>query len=84
MEKNAWERVSKKAKGEKVRDDPKLLRKTLKREQAQKKKSTREWKQRTTEVQDRMNRKQKRRDANVARYIQRKKDYRMGKPAKVS
>ena len=43
VEKRMWERLNKKASGEKLKDDPKLLKKTLKREKARKKKSAKEW-----------------------------------------
>lgn len=39
----AWEKAEKLARGEKVKDDPSLLRKTLKREQKKKEKSRAEW-----------------------------------------
>ena len=42
-EKEAWDKVFKKAQGEKVKDDPKLLAKTIKRNVIKKKKSENIW-----------------------------------------
>lgn len=39
----AWENMFKKAQGEKVKDDINKLKKTVKREQSQKKKSQKDW-----------------------------------------
>ena len=42
-EKEAWGKVFKKAQGEKVKDDPKLLKKTIKKKIISKKKSEKTW-----------------------------------------
>lgn len=42
-EKEMWSRALKQTAGEKVRDDEKLLKKALKRQQGEKRKSEREW-----------------------------------------
>ncbi len=42
-EKEAWSKVFRKAQGEKVKDDPKLLAKTIKRKTIKKKKSEKAW-----------------------------------------
>ncbi len=41
--KQSWQRAMKRADGEKVFDDPKLLKKSIKREDQKKRKSGREW-----------------------------------------
>lgn len=53
------------ASGEKVKDDPKLLKKTLKREQKQKEKSGREWVDRKHTVQKGIQDRQKKRQDNL-------------------
>ena len=45
-EQEQWEKALKKAQGEKIKDDPKLLRKTLKREKKKKEKSKKGWEER--------------------------------------
>lgn len=47
-----WDNAMKKASGEKIKDDPKLLKKTLKRQENKKKKSAKEWKHRLNENKD--------------------------------
>jgi len=42
-EKEVWSKVFKRAQGEKVKDDPKLLRKTIKKKIISKKKSEKAW-----------------------------------------
>ena len=42
-DRHAWSAAMKRASGEKVLDDPKLLKKTLKREEKRKQKSTDKW-----------------------------------------
>jgi len=46
--KMAWETMIKRASGEKVYDDPKKIKKTLKRQQSQKRKSKKDWKKRNS------------------------------------
>lgn len=70
VEKHAWDRLEKKAKGEKMRDDAKLLKKSLRKLQSKKKKSSKEWKERRKEESDHLTQKAQQREANLA---QRKK-----------
>lgn len=42
-EKEAWSKIFKKAQGEKVKDDPRLLKKTIKKKVISKKKSEKAW-----------------------------------------
>jgi hypothetical protein len=42
-EKESWSKAIKRAEGEKVKDDPKLLKKTIKKKNMKKKKSEKVW-----------------------------------------
>ncbi|KAF2747059.1 SURF6-domain-containing protein [Sporormia fimetaria CBS 119925] len=64
-EKDLWLAAKKRAQGEKVHDDPALLRKSVKRQEKQKAKSKQEWKDRLTGVQKGKVMKQKKREANL-------------------
>jgi hypothetical protein len=66
-EKDMWLHAKKRAHGEHVRDDTNLLKKTLKRQQGQKKKSEREWTERVEGVQKAQHARQKRRNDNLAK-----------------
>ncbi|KAK7204618.1 surfeit locus protein 6-domain-containing protein [Myxozyma melibiosi] len=65
-EKEKWKRAIKQAEGEKVRDDEVLLKKSLKKQFKQKKKSAREWKEREENVQKGILARQKKREENIA------------------
>ncbi|KAH8724487.1 surfeit locus protein 6-domain-containing protein [Phaeosphaeriaceae sp. PMI808] len=64
-EKDLWLAAKKRAQGEKVFDDVNLLKKTLKRQDKQKAKSTQEWKDRLTNVQEGKEKRQKKREDNL-------------------
>lgn len=64
-EKDAWLNARKRAHGERVRDDTSLLKKTLKRKEQQKKKSSREWNERLDGVKRSQDQRQKKREANL-------------------
>ncbi|OAL01266.1 SURF6-domain-containing protein [Phaeosphaeriaceae sp. SRC1lsM3a] len=64
-EKDLWLAAKKRAQGEKVFDDVNLLKKTLKRQDKQKSKSTQEWKERINNVQEGKEKKQKKREENL-------------------
>ncbi|CAM9015067.1 unnamed protein product [Wickerhamomyces anomalus] len=64
-EKDKWNTVIAQAEGEKLRNDEKLLRKALKRKDAQKRKSEFEWKERKETVENSISAKQKRREENL-------------------
>jgi hypothetical protein len=64
-EKDLWLTAKKRAQGEKVHDDPNLLKRTLKRQEKQKEKSKQEWKDRLTSVSTGKYMKQKKRDENL-------------------
>ncbi len=67
QEKDMWLNAKKRAHGEHVRDDTNLLKKTLKRQQGQKKKSEREWTERVEGVQKAQHARQKKRNENLAK-----------------
>jgi hypothetical protein len=67
------ENALKRAKGEKVKDDPKLLKKTLKKEMAKKKKSAKEWAKRKKDLKKEMAEKQQQRSENIRQHLEAKK-----------
>ena len=66
-EKDMWLNAKKHAHGERVRDDTSLLKKTLKRKEKQKAKSTKEWSERLEAIKKAQAMKQKRREENLAK-----------------
>jgi len=66
-QKDMWLNAKKRAHGEHVKDDTSLLKKALKRQQGQKKKSEREWNDRLEGVQKAQEAKQKKRTENLAK-----------------
>ncbi len=66
-EKDMWLNARKHAHGERVRDDTSLLKKTLKRKEKQKAKSTKEWSERLEGIKKAQSLKQKRREDNLAK-----------------
>ncbi|KAG0044442.1 surfeit locus protein [Gryganskiella cystojenkinii] len=64
-EKDTWKKALQLASGEKVKDDVKLLKKTIKREETFKKKSSKEWGERKSTVAKTKDQKQKRREDNL-------------------
>ena len=64
-EKHAWEASLKRARGEKVLDDPKLLRKSVKREEKKKQKSKEKWQERTKTVDEANKQKKTKRKENI-------------------
>lgn len=65
LQKDMWLNAKKKAHGERVRDDTNLLKKTLKRQDGEKKKSEREWRGRIEGVAKSQEVRQKKREANI-------------------
>ena len=63
--KDAWLNAKKRARGEKLRDDSSLLRKTVKRKEKAKKKSEKEWVERIEGVEEGMAMRQKKREGNL-------------------
>ncbi|KAI5790128.1 surfeit locus protein 6-domain-containing protein [Geopyxis carbonaria] len=77
-EKDKWAKALKQATGEKVRDDEKLLKKSLKRQEKTKKKSGREWKERIDTVAKAKHIKAKKREENIQARKDQKKDGKKG------
>jgi len=67
MENDKWHHALLAAKGEKVKDDPSLLRKTITRKEREKKKSKREWDERLAKVERDKEARQKKREENIAK-----------------
>ena len=61
-----WERALEKASGIKQKDDPALLRKTMRQKERQRKKSAQDWKAREKTVADAKREKQDTRKSNLA------------------
>ncbi|KAG9790890.1 hypothetical protein KCU88_g1117, partial [Aureobasidium melanogenum] len=66
-QKDMWLNAKKRAHGEHVKDDTSLLKKALKRQQGQKRKSEREWNERLEGVQKAQEARQKKRTENLAK-----------------
>lgn len=64
--KTKWSKALAMAEGEKVRDDEKMLKKSLKRQTKEKKKSAKTWKERQQTVATNIAEKQKKREENIA------------------
>jgi hypothetical protein len=79
-QKDMWLNAKRRAHGDHVRDDTSLLKKALKRQQGQKKKSEKEWHDRLEGVQKAQESKQKKRNENLAK---RKDEKKSGKGKKV-
>lgn len=78
-EKETWRKALSLASGEKVKDDVKLLKKTIKREEHIKLKSAKAWNERKEKVKKDESEKVKKRTANIQKRIDAKKDRKMGK-----
>jgi len=76
--KGAWKSALAKASGHTVRDDPKLLKKAVKKEQKKKEKSSKAWKERKKEETKVQKDKQKKRSENIKQHLQKKKEKRLG------
>ncbi|KAJ2851127.1 hypothetical protein IWW36_001378 [Coemansia brasiliensis] len=81
-QKDQWNKVLDMAKGEKVKDDAKLLRKTIRRNEQQKKKSSREWNERKNKVATQIKERVEKRDANIKARAEAKKMKKQGKSKK--
>lgn len=69
----SWKKALSHAKGERTRDDPTLLKKTIKRQGARKKKSWKEWKARAAQVEVLKKKKQDLRQKHIQERIESKK-----------
>ncbi|KAH9507339.1 hypothetical protein Btru_057812 [Bulinus truncatus] len=75
LEKNIqWQNVFSKAKGEKVKDDPTLLKKAVKRKEKIKEKKQKQWGERVKAVEDLKKKRQDKRQTNIDKRKDSKKD----------
>ncbi|KAK3741783.1 hypothetical protein QZH41_001559 [Actinostola sp. cb2023] len=81
-ERHAWKSAIEKAEGNKVKDDPKLLKKSLKRKEKLKTKSKKQWDARKDHQNKQMEDKQKRRQKNLKERAEAKKGKKGGKGKK--
>ncbi|KAF9586044.1 surfeit locus protein [Lunasporangiospora selenospora] len=73
-EKDTWKKALQLAQGEKVKDDVKLLKKTIKREEEVKKRSAKDWGERKSTIKKTQDQKQKKREENLKSRIDAKKN----------
>ncbi|CAD7087726.1 unnamed protein product [Hermetia illucens] len=78
----AWKKAFDKTEGKKVKDDPSLLLKSIKKRKDQKKKSKKEWKDRKAKVEHDIAQRQKKRQENIQKKIKEKKNKKLKKLAK--
>ncbi|XP_074595247.1 uncharacterized protein LOC141850508 [Brevipalpus obovatus] len=78
-EEELWNKALARCRGEKIRDDPKKIARTLKREQKTKIRHSKKWKERKQHVEDKMERRQKRRQKNIKAKSEQKKKKKMQK-----
>ncbi|OAQ66598.1 ribosome biogenesis protein Rrp14-C [Pochonia chlamydosporia 170] len=78
-DKEAWLTARRRVEGEKIRDDEAILKKTVKRKEAAKKKSEKAWTERTKGVQQAQKERQKKREDNIK---QRREEKLLGKAGK--
>ena len=81
-EKMAWDKAFKKAEGEKLRDDPQLLKKTMKSRDKQKSYSQKKWQDRVDTVDKQKKEKQQKRTDNIKGRKQDKLNKKLGKAKK--
>lgn len=81
-EKQAWKNAISKAQGEKVKDDPLLLKKSVKKNEQQKKSSKNKWDKRIANVDKQKEERQKKRTDNIQNRKKEKKLNKMKKAAK--
>ncbi|XP_063974703.1 surfeit locus protein 6 homolog isoform X2 [Diachasmimorpha longicaudata] len=82
QEKDAWKAALAKANGEKVKDDPELLKRTIKRDELQKKRSSKKWESRIFGIEKAQQEKQRKRTENIMKKKKEKKTTKMKKAAK--
>ncbi|PVV00772.1 hypothetical protein BB560_004834, partial [Smittium megazygosporum] len=70
---SAWKSAIQKAKGIKVRDNEKLVKKAIKKQEQRKRSSLKKWESRTTAVKEAIKEKQNKRDSNIKARIEAKK-----------
>lgn len=81
-QKVAWKNAVAKAEGKKVKDDPELLKRSIKRQEQKKKASQKKWKVRQENVEKTKEERQKKRADNIAKRKKDKKLHKLKKAAK--
>ncbi|XP_018320128.2 surfeit locus protein 6 homolog, partial [Agrilus planipennis] len=81
-QKEAWKSALAKAEGKKVKDDPLLLKKTVKKQEQIKRKSAKQWEQRKEKLEKVKEERQKKRQENIKKKKDKKKADKMKKAAK--
>ncbi|CAL1681828.1 unnamed protein product [Lasius platythorax] len=81
-EKDAWQSALAKASGEKVKDNPELLKRTIKRKEQKKKHSANKWNSRIEKVQKSIQERQEKRQGNIMKRKKEKKSNKLKKAAK--
>ena len=81
-EKHSWSHAMEKAEGVKQHDDPKLLKKAMKKREKEKMKSKKQWKERVDHQKKQTDEKQKQRQKNIKERIEAKKGKKSGKGKK--
>lgn len=81
-EKSAWKNALAKASGEKVKDDPVLLKKSLKKQEQKQKSSKKKWEQRIKGVEKAKEERQKKRQENIQKRKKDKKTKKLKQAAK--
>ncbi|XP_013115026.1 surfeit locus protein 6 homolog [Stomoxys calcitrans] len=78
----AWKKAFDKVDGKKVKDDPKLLYKAIKKRKVEKKKSKKQWQERKQKVEKDISAKQKKRQENLDKRVKDKQKTKLKKAAK--
>lgn len=78
----AWKKAFEKAEGKKIKDDPKLLYKAIKKRKVEKKKSKKQWTERQKKVVTGIEQRQKKRQENIDKRIKDKKTKKLKKASK--
>ncbi|XP_029168171.1 LOW QUALITY PROTEIN: surfeit locus protein 6 homolog [Nylanderia fulva] len=81
-EKDAWKSALAKASGEKVKDNPELLKRTIKQKEQKKKHSANKWNSRIEKVQKSKQERQEKRQQNIMKRKKEKKSNKLKKAAK--
>ena len=83
-EANKWNKMLKQASGEKVLDNPSLLKKSIKKIEKKKQKSAKVWNERVQNVKDKQVEKQRKRTENIQKRKEEVKAKKMGKKVQKS
>ena len=79
-----WKKAMNKARGNKMKDDPTMLKKTLKRKEQQKRSTKKKWETRKSQESKRMEQRQERRQRHIKERLETKKAHKMRGKSKKS